>query len=213
MAFEPGRSPIRLSAQAGFRACRGRCDSLDRPVIRSRCLKTEKGRGSKSVRLRLMPRTNGLSRRRSTAEKAFCAQVFINVRPVNSVSSSAHFQWDRRSAVAFGSRGYHASGTMNVLPSARSTASVSSVTWTSRNPFPELRWGAFMPFLQRQAAIPCHYPVDSAKFSGTEGPAIRMVGTPSVSHRRKETSLREPSRTDVSNIAVRPSFPFPSITS
>ncbi len=51
--------------------------------------------------------------------------------------------------VAFKSRGYHVRGTMIVRPSARSTASVSSVTCTSRTRSPELRWEAFMPFLQQ----------------------------------------------------------------
>jgi hypothetical protein len=42
--------------------------------------------------------------------------------------------------VALKSRGYHVKGTMIVRPSARSTASVSSVTCTSRTRSPELRY-------------------------------------------------------------------------
>src|ERR1019366_8024750 len=70
--------------------------------------------------------------------------------------------------VALKSRGYHVRGTMMVRPSARSTASVSSVTCTSRTRSPELRWEAFMPFLQQNIAILCHQPMDSPKLHGTE---------------------------------------------
>src|ERR1035437_5268132 len=70
--------------------------------------------------------------------------------------------------VALKSRGYQVRGTMIVRPSARATASVSSVRCTSRTRSPELRWEAFIPFLQETIAILCHAPVDSPKLHGTE---------------------------------------------
>jgi hypothetical protein len=70
--------------------------------------------------------------------------------------------------VAFKRWGYHASGTMIVRPSARSTASVSSVTCTSRTRSPELRGEAFTPFLRQEIAILCHEPVDSPQLHRTE---------------------------------------------
>lgn len=77
-------------------------------------------------------------------------------------------QRNRCSSVASRSRGYQVKGTMIVRPSARSTASVSSVKWTSRTRSPELRWEAFIPFLQEESAVLKNHPMDSPELRRTK---------------------------------------------
>ena len=97
-------------------------------------------------------------------------------RPAELRSSSTSGQWipkppaeirqlPRCSAVAWSSRGNQASGTLIVLPSARSTLRVSSETRTSFTRSPGLGSKVLIPCLEQQRLILADRPLDLGKLA------------------------------------------------